>query len=97
MHVAYDAKETLGAGHDPRHEPRDHGTQWYYGAQRRSVPPLSDEACGAPGEGALEWGRSRLPGAPEPTQGGPGRVTLALRRPLAAPRRYLPVRRCYIA
>ena len=39
----------------------------------------------------------RLPGAPEPTQGGPGRVTLALRRPLAAPRRYLPVRRCYIA
>jgi len=37
------------------------------------------------------------PGAPEPTQGGPGRVTLALRRPLAEPRRYLPVRRCYIA
>ena len=44
------------------------------------------------------WGRgcARRPGAPEPTQGGPGRVTLALRRPLAAPRRYLPVRRCYI-
>jgi len=59
-HEAYDTKETLGAGHDPRYEPRDHGTQWYYGAQRHSVPPPSDDACGAPGEGALEWERSRL-------------------------------------
>ncbi|EOD26593.1 hypothetical protein EMIHUDRAFT_205702 [Emiliania huxleyi CCMP1516] len=60
MHEAYGTKEALGAGHDPRHGSRDHGTQWYYGARWHSVPPPSDEVYGAPGEGALEWEQLRL-------------------------------------
>ena len=60
MHVAHDAKETFGAGHDPRHEPRGHGTQWYYDARWHFTPPSSDKAYGAPGKGTLEGERSRL-------------------------------------
>ena len=60
MHVAHDAKEALGAGHDPRHEPRGHGTQWYYDARWHFTPPSSDKAYGAPGKGTLEGERSRL-------------------------------------
>ena len=60
MHVAHDAKEALGAGYDPRHEPQGHGTQWYYDARWHFAPPPSDKAYGAPGEGALEEERSRL-------------------------------------
>ena len=60
MHEAYDTKEALGAGHDPRHGSRDHGAQWYHDARWRPVPPPSDEAYGAPGEGAPEWEQLRL-------------------------------------
>ena len=60
MHEAYDAEEAPGADRDPRHGSRDHGTQWYHDARWHPVPPPSDEAYGAPGEGALEWGQLRL-------------------------------------
>ena len=60
MHEACDTEEAPGADRNPRHGSRDHGTQWYYGARWHPVPPPSDEAYGAPGEGALEWEQLRL-------------------------------------
>ena len=60
MHAALDAEEAHGASHGSRHESRGHGTQWYHGAQRRSVPPPTGKTYGAPGEGALKGERSGL-------------------------------------
>ena len=62
MHAALDTEEAPGASHGSHHESQGHGTQWYHGAQRRSVPPPTGKACGAPGTDAREGKRSGLQG-----------------------------------